>query len=303
MPSPSLAIGIDIGGTKMAVASVRESGEILASTVLPTEAERGFPRAVDRLEAAIRQLLARPDATEIRLAGIGIGCAGPVDPREGLINNPYTLTGWDRCDIVGPLRRRFDVPVVLENDADAAALGESWVGAGRATDPVVLLTFGTGVGGAAIFQRRILRGVAGEHPELGHVPIFPDGPECYCGVRGCLESIASGTAIAEAGRPFGFGSAREVFAAASRQEDARRILERARRAVVLAAWTICHTLLPQRLILGGGIMETEFDGFAAEIRRQLGRATQFTHQRVDVVAASLGNAAGLVGAARLVLEP
>lgn len=303
MKSPSLAIGIDIGGTKMAVASVRESGQILESTVLPTEAEQGFPRAVDRLDAAIRRLLARPDAAGIRLAGIGIGCAGPVDPGQGLINNPYTLTGWDRCDIVSPLRQRFDVPVVLENDADAAALGESWIGAGQAADPVVLLTFGTGVGGAAIFQGRILRGVAGEHPELGHIPILPDGPECYCGVRGCLESIASGTAIAEAGRPFGFGTAREVFAASSTHPDARRILERARHAVVLAAWTICHTLLPQRLILGGGIMETEFDGFAGAIRQQLRKATQFTHQRVDVAAARLGNAAGLVGAARLVLEP
>lgn len=300
MASPTCAIGIDIGGTKMALARVDGESALLGRRQLATEAAQGFPRAVERLTAAIRELLA--EATPgTKLRGIGIGCAGPVDPGRGLINNPFTLTGWDRCDIVSPLRERFGVPVFLENDADAAALGEAWTGAGRGVDPLVMLTFGTGVGGAAIVGGRILRGTAGEHPEIGHVPVDPSGPPCYCGIRGCLESMASGTALAEAGRPLGFGDARALFAAARAGDStARGVLDRATQAVTSAAWTIFHTLLPRRLILGGGIMDTEFDRFADAVRAQLARATQFTPSGVEVCRAELGNDAGLVGAAALV---
>ncbi|HEY9171990.1 MAG TPA: ROK family protein, partial [Verrucomicrobiae bacterium] len=214
MNATTLAVGIDIGGTKMAVALVDAAGPILARTSLATEAGQGFARAVDRLGRAINELLAQSGARPGQIAGIGVGCAGPVDPLRGLINNPYTLEGWDRCDIVTPLRERFGVTVVLENDADAAALGECFSGAGRSLDPVVMLTLGTGVGGAAIVFGNIYRGVNGEHPELGHLLVAPDGPACYCGSRGCLESLASGTAIGAAGKEIGLADARAVFAVA-----------------------------------------------------------------------------------------
>ncbi|MCZ7635475.1 MAG: ROK family protein [Verrucomicrobia bacterium] len=196
---------MDIGGTKMAVAAVDRHGTRLAQTTLPTEASLGFDRAVSRLIEAISTVTIQAGGSPDHLRGIGIGCAGPVDPARGLINNPYTLTGWDRCDIVTPLHARFGVPVWLENDADAALLGECFAGAGRDLDPVVLLTFGTGIGGAAMVRGALYRGANGEHPELGHIPVLPDGPACYCGHRGCLESLASGTALADAGRPHGWG--------------------------------------------------------------------------------------------------
>jgi glucokinase len=302
---PSLAVGLDIGGTKIALALVDPEGGILARETMPTEAPLGFGRAVDRIAAAIERLLAhaprpRRNATAPALAGIGIGCAGPVDPLGGQINNPYTLEGWNRCDIVSPLQRRFGVPVRLENDADAALLGEAWTGAGRGLDPVVMLTFGTGVGGAALVDGRVHRGVRGEHPELGHVPVQPDGPACYCGLGGCLESIASGTALAQAGRVHGLPDARAVFAAARAGDAAAgAILDRAREAVATAAWTIFHTLLPRRLILGGGVMDSEYAGFAEAVRRRIAPATQFTPAAVDIAPAALGNDAGLIGAARL----
>ncbi len=144
------AVGIDIGGTKMAVAVVDGAGAIRARVTLPTEAELGFARAVERLTGAIETVCTRAGWRPADLRGVGLGCAGPVDPARGLINNPYTLGGWDRCDIVTPLRARFGAPVRLENDADAAAVGECFAGAGRGFDPVVMLTLGTGVGGAAI---------------------------------------------------------------------------------------------------------------------------------------------------------
>ncbi len=318
MPPLRHLIGVDIGGTKIAIAAVHSSGHILARTALPTEAERGFERAIQRLIAAIEDVdsqaslapsfpefkdSSRPGVRPVR-AGIGIGCAGPVDPALGLINNPFTLTGWDRCDIVQPLAKHFAVPVRLENDADAAVLGECWVGAGRNTYPVVMLTFGTGVGGGAMFQSGIHRGAGGAHPELGHVPVDPRGPECYCGIAGCLESIASGTAIGDAGKAFGLRDSREVFAAANAgSPDAAAVVRRAVEAASTAAWTLCHTLLPRRLILGGGLMNSEFENFAGPMRERIARATQFNPLDVEIVPALLGNDAGIVGAASLIHRP
>lgn len=296
------AIGIDIGGTKMAVAAVDAAGTFRARVTLPTEADRGFARAVERLAGAIEAVCEQAGWSPAELGGIGIGCAGPVDPARGWINNPYTLTGWDRCDIVTPLRARFGVPVRLENDADAAVAGECFSGAGRGFDPVVMLTLGTGVGGAAIVRGEIYRGAGGEHPELGHLWVAGEGPECYCGARGCLESLVSGTAVGAAGRAQGYADARAVFAAARAGEPAARaIVERACEALAAGAWTIFHTFLPRRLILGGSLGQAHFDGFAAAIRGRLERATQFTVGGVEIVPAALGNDAGVLGAAALVL--
>lgn len=298
---PAHAIGIDIGGTKTALALVDASGRIADREVLATEAEQGFDRATERMAAAIEALLARSGQPAV--VGIGIGCAGPLDSMRGLINNPYTLAGWNRCDIVTPLQRRFGVPAFLENDADVAVLGEWACGVGRGFDPVVMLTFGTGIGGAAVVRGEIYRGANGEHPELGHVWVSGDGPDCYCGVAGCLESIASGTAIAAAGKAAGFAGTREVFAAfRSGNPAAQTIIQKALRAASAAAWTICHTLLPQRLILGGGMMDDHYELFAQEIRERLGRATQFSPSGVSLARAALGNEAGIVGAATMAIR-
>jgi glucokinase len=237
-----------------------------------------------------------------RIRGIGIGCAGPVDPARGLINNPYTLTGWNGCDIAFPLRDRFGVDVRLENDADAAAMGEYLFGAGRGCDPLVVLTFGTGVGGGVIESGRIYRGTRGQHPELGHLSVSPGGPACYCGTAGCLESLASGSAIGESGKRFGLVDSRAVFAAAEADHgDAVEIIACARAAIAQAAWTIWHTFLPERLLLGGGLMEERYEWFAGPIRSGTQAVTQFDGKSVDVQRAALGNRAGMVGAAALML--
>lgn len=317
MPALRNLIGVDIGGTKIAVAAVSPSGRILARATFATEAEQGFDRALNRLIAAIESVDAQASSTPVQedvipvttgsiaaySPGIGIGCAGPVDPHAGLINNPYTLTGWDRCDIVQPLASRFAVPVRLENDADAAAVGECWVGAGQGVTPICMLTFGTGVGGATIVSSGIARGAHGEHPELGHLTVEPDGPECYCGFRGCLESIASGTAIGNFGQQVGIPEAPAVFRAAREGHPAAaEIVHRATRAASVAAWTLFHTILPQRLILGGGMMDTEFETFARPMRERIQRATQFSPKGVEIVPARLGNDAGIIGAAALALR-
>jgi glucokinase len=214
-----------------------------------------------------------------------------------------SLPTWDDCNIVTALHERCGVPVRLENDADAALLGECFVGAGRGADPVVMLTFGTGIGGASMVNGRILRGVAGEHPELGHIPVSPDGPACYCGRSGCLEAIASGTAIGAAAQKAGFKDSRAVFgAAAAGDPKAARIVDEALRATGIAAWTIVHAFLPQRIILGGGIMDEHYELFAAVVRKNVEAATQTPRGQISVAKAELGNDAGLVGGASLAFQ-
>ena len=294
-------MGVDIGGTKMAVAAVTRAGRITARLTLPTEASLGFGRAVDRLNRAITEVVLQAGWQPDDWLGVGIGCAGPVDPQRGAICNPFTLSGWDNCDIVSPVRAHFQKPVFLENDADAALLGECLAGAGQGMDPVVMLTFGTGIGSAALTEGRIYRGVEGGHPEFGHLPVETDGPECYCGRAGCFEAIASGTALGLAGQALGLADSRAVLAAAaSGDPQAATLVARAVRATATATWSILHTFMPRRIILGGGMMDDHYETFAAAVRAQIQRAILLPRDRVEVVRAVLGNDAGLVGAASLV---
>ena len=303
MNQPHRAIGVDIGGTKTVVAAVDDTGRVLARTSYETRSVRGFSPCLTELQQAIRGVLHKAAWPADSLCGIGIGCAGPVSPQRGTIHNPYTLPGWDRADIITPLRDAFHVPVRLENDADAAAVGEYRFGAGAQASPLVMVTLGTGVGGAVLIEGAIYRGVNGEHPELGHIPVQPEGPECYCGARGCWESLASGTAITAGGKPLGFQDSRDVFAAATRDAQAAAIVERAVKATATATWTLLHTCLPQRIVLGGGIGEEHFDRFVAAMRVQIERATQIPKTGIEIVKAARGNEAGVVGAAGLMFPP
>ena len=298
-----VAIGIDIGGTKIAVAAVSSQGEVLANVRFATEPQLGFTTALNKMIAGINSVISDAGLKDEVLDGIGIGCAGPVDPLRGTIHNPHTLPTWDDCDLVSPLAKRFSVPARMENDADAAASGEARFGAGRGSDPMVMLTFGTGIGFAAIMKGQIYRGVAGEHPEAGHIPTTADGPECYCGLRGCFEAMASGTAIDAAGKVAGFADGRAVFAAAAKGNTvAAGILDAATQATATAIWTLAHTFLPQRFVLGGGLIDDHFELFATPARDALSRAVLLPKGRVEIVRASLGNDAGVVGAASLVMK-
>ncbi len=299
-----VAIGIDIGGTKIAIAAVGSQGEVLANVRFATEPRLGFATALGRMISGIKSVISDAGVKGEMLDGLGIGCAGPVDPVRGTIHNPHTLPTWDDCNLVSPLGDLFGVPVRLENDADAAASGEAHFGAGRGSDPMVMLTFGTGIGFAAIAKGQIYRGVAGEHPEAGHIPTTADGPECYCGLRGCFEAMASGTAIDAAGKAAGFLDGRAVFAAAAKRDTvAAGILEAATQATATAIWTLAHTFLPQRFVLGGGLIDDHFELFARPARDALSRAVLLPKGRVEIVRASLGNDAGVVGAASLVMKP
>ncbi len=297
------SVGIDIGGTKISIAAVDQAGQIQSQLSFPTDAAKGFDRGARTIIAAIESLIEQAGWTTAGLSGIGIGCTGPVDPIRGTIHNPHTLPTWDDRDLVTPLADHFSTRVRLENDADAAAVGESRFGVGRNRNPIVMLTFGTGIGFGAIVNGDIYRGVDGAHPELGHIPTQADGPDCYCGIRGCFESVASGAAIESRGRDLGFVSSPDVFRAAlSGNAGAKEIVDDAIRATVSACWTIAHGFLSELIVLGGGIMDDHYDLFASAITDSLRRAVMIPVGRTSVVKAALGQDAGVIGAASLVMQ-
>ncbi|MCB1122177.1 MAG: ROK family protein [Verrucomicrobiae bacterium] len=225
-----------------------------------------------------------------------------MNPLLGTINNPYTLPGWEDWNIVDSLSKELALPVWLENDADVAGLGEYHYGAAQGASRMVMLTVGTGVGGAVILNGGIYRGSGGEHPELGHMHVANDGPPCYCGRNGCLESFISGTAIAAAGKAYGFADASSVFAAAPESSEARSILAAAGTAIEAATWTLLHAFLPDRIVLGGGLAESQMEFFLNNAKTSLNRAKLFEQDRVTITGAQLGNLAGLIGAAYLALN-
>ncbi len=298
-----LALGIDIGGTKMALGLVDRAGRIVQSEVIATEAAAGFDRAVDRIVEATGVLTSRAGTDREELAGVGIGCTGPVDPRRGTIDNPYTLSGWNNCDIVTPLRRALGVEVRLENDADAAAAGEWAAGAGKGIDRLVMLTFGTGIGGSVLVDGRIYRGFDGAHPELGHLAVDPEGPKCYCGIRGCIESIASGPAIHLAAKEAGLADARDAFARAAQGDPvAVRVIDRVRGAIAALVWQLLHSFVPRRFVFGGGLMEEHYDALTRGLLSGIASATMVPTAGVQIAPAVLGNSAGMIGAAALVWQ-
>lgn len=185
--------GIDIGGTKIAVALENLAGERVAARRLPTEVALGPEKILDNVLTAIKEMLAE---TGTNLAAIGIGCPGPIDIERGLILSPTNLPDWIDFPIVELVNKRCGVPISLDNDANAAALGEYFYGAGRGFKDVFYVTISTGIGGAIISDGNIHHGVQAGAGEIGHTIVKTDGIHCLCGAHGCLETIASGTSIA-----------------------------------------------------------------------------------------------------------
>lgn len=298
-----VALGVDIGGTKIAVGAVDSAGAILARQTIGTEVEAGFDAGLARLIRAIDATLAEAGIDAAALAGIGLGCPGPFDETSGRIENSYTLPGWEGNDIVSPLAARYGTRARLVNDADAALLGEALAGAAPGARIALMLTIGTGIGGAVLVDGTILRGAAGEHPEIGHMIVDPAGPACYCGGRGCLESLAAGPALARAGAEHGYADAEAVFAAASAgAAPAQAIVARGAEAVETGVWSLIHAFLPEVILFGGGIGERHFALYREAAGRALTRAVLAPEGAIRVVRAALGNDAGMVGAAALMLD-
>ena len=206
------SIGIDLGGTNLRAAAIDKSGKLLDKIAGATKFEEGREAVLADIVAAISKL--RETHGAAGLSGIGVGVPGFIRMKEGLITNSNNLPYLENVPVRDVLSAKLQTRVILENDANAAALGEQWMGAGRGVDDLVLLTLGTGIGGGIISGGRILRGYVGMAGEIGHISVVPNGNPCGCGNQGCLEKHASATAV------YGDGA----FDASGRRSQLKRCL-------------------------------------------------------------------------------
>ena len=298
---PEYSIGLDLGGTNLRAAAMDRAGHVLDRRATATNPDAGREGMLGCMVNAIAEL--RDSCGAAQLAGIGIGVPGFILLKEGIIRNSNNLACLEDFPIRAEIERRLNARVILENDANAAALGEKWMGAGRDVDDLVLLTLGTGVGGGIISGGRVLQGYLGMAGELGHITVYPDGNPCGCGNRGCLEKHASATAITAMASMLRLGeglSTREVYdLALSGNEKASRIFLVVGEALGVALATLVNTFNFPLYLLSGGVLAA-WDLFAppmlAEVRR---RSFSFRTTATRIERATLGNEAGLFGAACL----
>jgi glucokinase len=304
-------VGIDLGGTIVRAGAFDSQGRLLVVHETPIEAVRGPEFGLRKIRGLIEQVLAESGTRS--LIGIGIGATGPLDPIQGIINNPFTLPTWENVAIIEWMQKAFSVPVTLENDADAAALGEYWQGAGREVQHLYAVTAGTGIGTALITDGQIYRGLAGSHPEGGHLLLDPAGPLCYCKMRGCWESLCAGPAIERRARETDLSnsrllemsegdrhkiSARLVFEAARMGDlTALSIVEKVSEYFALAILNIAILFAPDMIVLSGGVMRS-VDFFMPRIQQTMQDYREMVPaHRIQIVPAQLGYYAGLYGSA------
>lgn len=313
-----VAIGIDVGGTSIKFGLFSQEGELLGKSVMPTEVENGTFITFDRMCARVRRIIDDSTVEAADLIGVGIGVPGPVRD-ENLVQNCVNLK-WNEVAVGTEMQRRLKVPVRVENDANVAALGESWQGVGRGLKNLVLITLGTGVGGGIIVNGQILSGAHGAGGEIGHMPILesPLTRHCNCGGNTCLELVCSATGIAarmqeklredsnaEASSVFNRMSDRDakaVFEAAAAGDPlAIEIVEETGQHLGRACALIASVCDPELFAIGGGVSAA--GDLLLEPTRRAYRACAFPSCADTAIrVAALGNDAGIYGAARLVLQ-
>ena len=337
----NFAIGVDLGGTNLRIAAVDDQGTLVEKVTLGTKVSLGRDHVLDDMCGAIERVLDkyRKSAT---LMGIGIGVPGIIDMQSGLLRESPNLPGWADYPVRAEIEHRLKTVVILENDANVAALGEKWLGAARDFDHMAMLTLGTGVGGGLVQNGSIWRGMNGMAGEFGHTTVEPEGHPCKCGNRGCLEQYASATAIvrmtkeeiarngnsalARAAHSDAEFSAKSLYNLAIQgDEDARRIFRRVGSCLGIVLSAMVNSLNLPIYVIGGGV-SSAWDAFAPSIFEELRQRSmvyaatappnplaqgQGASAQVEagagyktiITRALLGSDAGLYGAARLPMIP
>lgn len=316
MNQPLKFVGIDVGGTYIKGGVVNEAGQALSTVSLETEATRGQEHGLNRMCEAVRQAAAGAGLRLDQVAAIGVATPGTMDIPAGLMLDPPNLKPWRNVPVRQHIEHTFGLPTAFQNDANAAALGEAWVGAGRGVRSMVLFTLGTGVGGGIIIDQQVLQGEHSHGAELGHIKIEMTNPRaCGCGARGCLEAYASATAVVQRTHEALAGdstrsslhalaradhelTARDVFDAARAGDAlAERVVEDTAFYLAVGAANLMHVIDPDLVVFAGGMVAAG-ESFLDRIRRHVRRlAFPVPAARVQVRFAQLGGDAGFIGAA------
>lgn len=304
------ALGIDVGGTTTKAGIVTETGEIVARVSRSSETSAATKGALGVADELLEQ------TGDVDVVAIGVGAAGFVEGSS--ITFSPNLT-YDDPNLGAALEARTSLPVVVDNDANAAAWGERTFGSARGTQHVAMVTIGTGIGSGFVVDGKLLRGAGGAAAELGHTIVDPSGPQCSCGLKGCLEQFASGLAIARWAREavaadpqtsiLSFaGSIDEITAehvarsAREYDETARAVLRRAGRALGVGLSNVANIFDPEVIVLAGSVTLAG-EPFLGPARDELARMTAAQRRRpMRLVLSTLGGDAGILGAAALALE-
>src|SRR4030088_2951663 len=296
---------IDIGGTKIAVGIVDPEGKLLFRCESATQGDGPYESALDRTVAMLRAAAA---STGVKLGGIGIGSTGPVYPFTGEIGDVSFFPHWRGQNPVKDLEKIFQVSVAMENDADAAALGEAGWGAGRNRSRLIYVTVGTGIGVGIVLDGHVYRGVDQAHPEIGHHAVDPSGPLCDCGFHGCWESLAAGPAVGTWGEnkaPTHYAyrsglTARKVCELAKGGETwALQAVDREGYYLGLGLANLVTMFVPDAIVLGGSVMKSA-GLFLEKARKSIASTCRLVpFEKTELALASLGEDTNLIGAARV----
>ncbi len=313
-------LGFDLGGTKMLATLFDAKFRVVASERKKTKANNGMDDGLDRMEGAIDSVLEKGGILRKQLGGIGVGCPGPLDLDAGVILCAPNL-GWKNVPVKATLEKAFGCPAVIANDVDAGTYGEYRFGAARGARCVLGVFPGTGIGGACIYEGNIFRGRTGSCMEIGHFPVDPVGPVTGPGVHGILESLASRLAIsAQAAQAVYRGQAPAlqrlagttlenirsgVLAQAIAEGDTvvEEIVRHAAKTLGTTVAGVVNLLAPDVLVLGGGLVEAMPDLYVKTVKKTIDRRAMKAYaSAVNVVAAQLGDNAGVMGAAAMAAD-
>lgn len=294
-------LAVDLGGTNIRMAAVARDGGILHLTRRPTP-KSVSPVELISLTGEMADECIEQIGGDTRLSGIAFAAPAPASrDSDGVLTRLPNIPTLNGMNLKAALRDRFAFPVIVENDANAAAIGEHWLGASRDTQTSIIVTLGTGVGGGIIIDNEPYRGVDGTAGEIGHICVIPDGHPCGCGSRGCVEQYASATAIVRMARENGLdvSTSRDVYQAFESGDERAAIVFRQMGTylgIVLAG--LVNTLNPEMIVIAGGA-SAAWDAFVEPLKDEIHlRAFHAPSTRVEIARTQLGDNAGILGAAR-----
>ena len=307
-----VVIGVDLGGTNLRTALITSEGDILDKRKEATHASDGWGKIVKRLVQNIERQQEIAAQKGIAVAAVGVGSPGVIQVDKGIVVKSPNFPDWNNLPLKDELEKVLRLPVMIENDANAAALGEQWRGAGMGIGSMILLTLGTGVGGGIVLNKQIWHGADGMAGELGHMTIIPDGRKCGCGNTGCLEMYASARGIVQSYQDALGASEKgvrpEISSAQVYQEankgNARavKVMQDMGRILGIGIANLINIFNPEMVVIGGGVRDAWplfIDSTRTEIRK---RAFEVPAARTQILPSKLGDDAGTVGAAATALQ-
>ena len=284
-------IGVDVGGTAIKLGRFYEDGTCIVSTSIPTPQPATPEAVIDAIAQAVIEL-----NSEKKAVAIGLGIPGPADAKGKIALISINLSGWHNVPIANELEARTGLPVIIDNDANCAGLGEAWLGAGKNYQNFILLTLGTGVGGAIFLNGKLFTGRIGSAGELGLITLNPNGPPCNSGNRGSLEQYASATAII---RETGKTAAELGKLADNNKQSALTFWKNYGKQLGAGIASLIYVLTPEVVIIGGGVCASAKHFFPAMEKEVKQRVLATSRVGLKFIVAELGNQAGIVGAAKL----